>query len=277
MLALARDGDATKDCRAFFAARGKGGPAAERACGEGVSLVRAGQLAKACSAWRRAGFFPAREEPGEDCEGALACWTGKPGCACGASPDGVSRRYCEALGGLATGLRQASACKSSPLCLAAQGREPAACEPLRGQGMRLLCARIGRFVETRRRMSGIPPEAEANRKVVAERQAKADAERQEKIEAQRKALEEAKKKKAEETERKANEAKIRILATQVSNAEKAQVKEQKPQFKKGEPMEKMPDDLKQVMERLEKGLPPYPDKKDKKKPAGGPSDGRKDR
>lgn len=275
-----RGGDAVGACRKLMELDGKRGPAVDADCALIVKGVRAGgTLTCERFAGRR---VIAVEEP---CDEFLIMWSGDVK-ACDRYKRADLRRECRARTALAAGLRAPAACASSSSCQALAAKSPGACDGLRARFGRALCARVAgdlaaeqkrvaREAELRRQAelefkAKAAKAAEAQAAAAAALRAKAEAalarSRAEQLAAEEKvrknaevqaakkaAVEAAVKAKAEAEARKAAEAKAKV--------ERAD----KPQFRKGEPMQKEPPEVREMMKAIEEGRPlPKPKPKPRK-------------
>lgn len=231
-------GDALGDCRRMFAADGRPPDSTDRACRAVIAAVREGDALKACPALEREKLIG----PGDDCADNLASWDGKSG-SCKRIKDAEARRECRARAALAAGVRDPAVCAASPACLVLKRNAVAACEGPLNAFTDALCPRLARSAaETKRRL-------ELERTARGREQLKKEAEfaRESAAKAKREALVAAK-----------AEAQAKALAA--AEAKKA-ANAAKPQYRKGQPM-KRSGDIKDIMEKLEKGVP-LPKAKDK--------------
>lgn len=218
-----RGGDSAAACRELSAGMNEKerGPAA-RACALIIKAVRAGDVYKACPEMEKQGFI-ARNE----CRENLACWTGKPQ-ACSAIKDRFTKRQCLETAALLAGLRDPARCAASPFCLSLEKRSPSACDGLRRSFAAALCGRQDKVLAEKVKQLQLQQRAAKEREAHAAAQAAAD-------------------------------AKLAASAARRKAAREAALKgDAKSQFKEGQPMKGHPKEVQEMMDRIEKGLPPQP-------------------
>ncbi len=220
IFAALRGGDAAGACRTMFALDGNAAPSVAGGCAAVAAALRAGNPFAACPAAVR-GKLAATER---DCRDALAFWGGDAK-SCAGVRDAAARGECRRSAALAAGLRDPARCASAA-CRALE-KDPKACEDLRAEFSRPLCARMAKAV------------AETNR---------IELRRQKEQERQETAV------------KTAAETGVRMEAAAARAKAAAEAKTKKPQFQKGQAM-RAPADLNAVMKRLSEGLPPEPKKK----------------
>lgn len=266
-----KGGDALGACRAVMALDNQRGPAVERACGALVQAVRGGGVAGACPALEREGVINA----GNTCQDITAMWSGAAK-DCDRYKDGSTRRECVSRAALIAGLREPGRCSSSPSCQALSG-QAAACEPLKAQFTRSLCARAAKDAAAAAALAA-PQKAQieaaakekaarttaaavaaANARLAAEKakveaaaaKAKAEALAEQQKVAKRAAEESAKARAALA----AVQTKAEAEAQKEAKAKAEIAKKAKPQFRKGAPMQDTPIEAKEIMKALEEGRP----------------------
>lgn len=270
-----RGGDALPACRKAQEIEGQRGPAADRDCVSLIALVRAEREKLSCDSLARAKLVT----PQDSCESIRAYWSGLSGDCERGFVNATDRRDCRARALLVAGLRVPAQCAASPYCQALTTRSPAACEPPRAKFARGLCARVAKDLAAEQKRLAREQEllarqakekADAQAAAAAALRAKAEAalarSRAEQLAAEEKvrktaevqaakkaAVEAAVKAKAEAEARKAAEAKAKV--------ERAD----KPQFRKGEAMQKEPPEVREMMKAIEEGRPlPKPKPKPRK-------------
>lgn len=236
---VTRGGAAESGCRAMFEADGARGPAVDRGCAAFLSASRAGRPIEACATLKKEGLM----RPADDCEANLASWGGSPG-ACARIADAEAKRDCRERAALVAGLKDPARCPDSPSCLALAQKSPKACEAPSRAFTRGLCARLAKTTAETRRL--LEHEREFRRQEGRQRdlESRREAEAKAKTEAQVKARAAAEEKRRAEAEAKKAKQPVKV------------------QFSKGQPMSTSGGDVKEIMRRLEKGLPvekPKPD------------------
>lgn len=227
---VVRGGDALGACRDIFKPEGKSGPSVDSGCAAMIKAARAGDVLAACPEARRQNLTGSEE----DCRNDLAFWGGTAE-ACARIKDLPARRECRASAALVAGLRDPARCPASPACRALEAKSPAACSGLRESFSRTLCGRVAKSVD-------------------------AEARRRAKIEEDRRRNESRLKDAARAKER--ADAVVKAKAAAAAKAEAAAKAKKaanagKPQYVKGQPMRRS-GDVKDIMDRLEKGLPINP-------------------
>ena len=237
--------------------------------------------------------------PQESCEDIQADWSGVAK-DCDRFKDAGTRRECVSRAALVAGLREPAMCAASPACQALVAKSPTACDGLRVQFARSLCARVGKETAAALALVPRPVEVLAKQKsakitaaaVAAQKSAKitaaAVAASAAAVAAQKAKVEAAAvKAKAESLASQEKVAKM-AAAQSAKTAEAAAVvrtkaeaeakkdakakadiaKKTKPQFKKGAPMQTVPVEATAIMKALEEGRPiPPPKPLPKKAPA----------
>ncbi len=227
-------GDADAACRSMFGSEGKDSASVDRGCVALLSAVRAGDPLASCPALEKEKLFA----PGESCRDVLAFWSGKPA-ACDSLKDPGNKRECKELASLAAGLRTPKLCAASPVCQALTAKAPASCAALARAFSAGLCARADKAAGARLQADGAQRKAEAQKARLQAEQLR------------------------RETSQKEVEAKDRLEAAKQAEAKakvsaKAQAEAARLRFSTGQSMQAMPDDVKENIKRLEKGLPPLP-------------------
>ncbi|MBI3565351.1 MAG: hypothetical protein HY079_09165 [Elusimicrobia bacterium] len=248
---VVKGGAAEAGCRQMFEADGARGPAVERGCSAFLAASRAGRPLEACATLKKEGLM----RPADDCEANLASWSGD-GSACARIGDAEARRDCRERAALVTGLRDPARCHDSPACLTLSQKSPKACEaPSRAFG-KSLCARLSKTTAESRRL--LDQEREFRRE-----------------EARRRAAESKREADAKSSHEALVKAKADAEAKRRAEAEAKKAKQPvKLQFSKGQPMSSSGGDVKEVMRRLEKGLPVEKPKPETPGPETPPADGR---
>lgn len=275
-------GDALASCRTLMELDNQRGPAVDKGCAALIKAARAGNAAESCAVLTREKII----SPQESCEDIQVDWSGAAK-DCDRFKDAGVKRECLARASLVAGLRDPARCASSPACQALVAKSAAACDGLRVQLARSLCSRVGKEVAAALALVPRPVEVLAKEKaakisaaavaaaaaaVAAEKAkveaaaAKAKAEslaNQEKV-AKLAAAQAAKTAAAAAVVR----AKAEAEAKKDAKAKAEIAKKDKPQFKKGVPMQAVPVEAKAIMKALEEGRPiPTPKPQPKKAPA----------
>lgn len=280
-----RGGDALSACRALLEIAGKRGPSVESGCAAVIEAVRGGNASASCAALAREKLIP----PGDSCPDMMISWSGDPK-ACDRIKDANTRYSCRGRASLVAALRAPAQCAASPSCQVLVSKSPGACDPLRARFSRALCARVAKDVaaekdvaareQERLRQAAQQAKDKAEKAAVAAAAAKAKAAQQAEADAiaQAKAAVAADQEKvarqASEQAAKAAAAAAAVRAKADAEARKAAAakaqiaKQEKAQFQKGEPMQKMPVEAAEVMKAIEEGRPiPKPKPEPKKKGA----------
>lgn len=276
-----RDGDPLTACRNMLETDGVRGLPVEKNCGTLIKAVRAGIASTPCATLARDQIVT----PQDSCEDIQASWSGVSQ-DCDRFKDAGTRRECVSRAALVSGLRDPAKCASSPACQALAAKSAAACDGLRVQFSRALCARVGKEVAAASALQPRPVEVLAKEKAakisaaavaaaaaaVAEQKAKVEAAaakaKAESLASQEKV---AKMAAAQSAKTAAAAAVVRTKAEAEAAKEakaKAEIaKKNKPQFKKGAPMQTVPIEAKEIMKALEEGRPiPTPKPAPKKIP-----------
>lgn len=258
-------GDALSACRAVLKIDGRSGPSVEKECPLMIGLVRSEGPKLSCESLKRAKIVAAEDS----CDDTRIFWSGAPQDCDRYSNDAGARRFCRERAALVAGLRDPALCAASPFCQALTTKSPAACEPLRVRFSRTLCTRVAASMAKERPVSVIAKEktekvtaaavaaaaaaVAANKAKVEAAAVKAKAEalaNQEKV---------AKLSAASAAKTAAAAALVRSKAEAEAKKEakaKAEIaKKDKPQFKKGVPMQAVPIEAKEIMKALEEGRP----------------------
>jgi colicin import membrane protein len=219
----------------------------------------------------------------------MISWSGDPK-ACDRIKDANTRYSCRGRASLVAALRAPAQCAASPSCQVLVTKSHGACEPLRVNVSRTLCARVAKDLAAEKNVAA----REQERLRQAAQQAKDKAEKlavaaaagaaQAAQQAEADAIAKAKAAVAAEQEKVAKQAadqaaKAAAAAAAVrakadaearkAAAAKAQIaKQEKEQFQKGEPMQKMPVEAAEVMKAIEEGRPIPKPKPEPKKKAG---------
>lgn len=280
-----RGGDAQAACRDLLKIAGKRGPSVEKGCSAVIAAVRGGNASASCAALAREKLLP----PGDSCPDMMISWSGDPK-ACDRIKDENARFVCRGRATLVAALRDPVQCPASPSCQVLVTRSIRACEPLRADFSRALCARVAKDLaaekvvaareQARLREAAQQRRDKAEKLTVAAAAAKAKAAQQAEAAAIAKAKAEvaadlenvAKRAAAQVAKDAAAQASVRAKAdaeARKAAAAKAQIaKQEKAQFKKGEPMQKMPDEAAEAMKAIEEGRPiPKPKPAPRKKAA----------
>ena len=284
VFAAVRGGDALAACRDLLKIAGKRGPSVEKGCAAVVAAVRGGNASASCAALGREKLLP----PGESCPDMMISWSGDPK-ACDRIKDENARFVCRGRATLVAALRDPAQCPASPSCQVLVTRSIRACEPLRADFSRALCARVAKDLaaekvvaareQARLREAAQQRRDKAEKLTVAAAAAKAEAAQQ----AEAAAIAKAKAAVAAEQEKvakhaadqaaKAAAAAAAVRAKADAEARKAAAakariaKQEKAQFKEGEPMQKMSVEAAEVMKAIEEGRPIPKSKPEPKKKA----------
>lgn len=222
-------GDAFPACRTLQALQGNTGAPAERDCKTMIGLVRKEGARLSCDSLASANLIT----PQQSCESLLQLWAdSSQGCARAGDPGAM--HACIERATLVAGVRLPSRCASSPWCQALSAKAPGACGALRARFSGALCARVAK--DTTSEDMRVALEKGRVAADAAAKTAQADAL------VRAKAADEAKK----------------------AAAAQAKIKRgEKPQFRKGEPMQKVPPYVAELMKAIEEGRPFPPKPKTK--------------
>jgi hypothetical protein len=282
-------GDALAACRSVMALDNQRGPSVDKSCAALIKAVRAGDVAGSCAVLAQEKIIG----PGNTCEDIQAMWSGTSQ-DCARYKDAGTRRECVARATLLSGLRAPAQCASSPACQALASKSPAACDGPRVQFARSLCARVAKEVAAALALEPRPVEVLAKEKAakisaaavsaaattVAAQKAKVEAAAA-KAKAEALAEQEKVAKLAAATAAKTAAAAAVVKAKAEAEAKKEAkakadiAKKDKPQFKKGVPMQTQSVEAKEIMKALEEGRPipaPKPQPKKVPKEEGAPAD-----
>lgn len=285
-----RDGDAPTACRKMLELDGASGPAADKSCAVMIKAVRDGFASASCEALKSEKIVAAPDT----CEDVKAHWSGAAKDCDRFKIAGV-RRECVSRAALVAGLRDLSRCPSSPACQALVAKAPGACDGLRTQFTRALCARAAReaaadaSLDPKQRGLAEAAAKEKAEKTTAAAVAKsaaavaAEAAKVEAIAAKAKAetLAEtqkmAKRAVAEAAKLAAAQAVVKAKADAEAKKEaKAKediAKQVKPQFRKGAPMVTEPAEAAEMNKAAQEGRPiPVPKPKKAPKTEAPPAD-----
>lgn len=274
--------DALPACRSLLQLDGKRGASDDKDCAAMIAAVRDGGSKLSCESLKRAKLVI----PQDSCDDIGVFWSGAAQ-DCERYKDAGVRRECLSRAALVAGLRDPARCASSPACLALSAKSQVACDGLRAQVGRSLCARVGKEVAAALALVPRPVEVLAKEKAakisaaavaaaaaaVAAEKAKVEAAaakaKAESLASQEKV---AKMAAAQNVKTAAAAAVVRTKAEAEAKKDakaKADIaKKDKPQFKKGVPMQTVPVEAKAIMKALEEGRPiPTPKPLPKKAPA----------
>jgi len=275
-----RGGDSIPACRSMLALDNRTGPAVDRECAALTAMVRAEGPALSCESIKRA-----RIGPPESCEDTRVSWSGSAQDCDAFFKDATGKRFCRARAALVAGLRNPAQCAASPFCQALATKWPGACDPLRAKFSRSLCGRVAKdlaaeknrlakeqqlLIQRAKEKSDAQAAAAAALRAKAEAalaRSKAEAAAAEEKVARKAAAEAAKKAAAEA----AVKAKADIEAKKAAEAKAKVEKKGKPQFRKGEPMQRESPEVLELMKAVEEGRP-IPQPKPKPKPTPVPAD-----
>ncbi len=274
-------GDALPACRSLLKLDGDRGASDDKDCAAMIAAVRTGGGKLSCESLKRAKLVI----PQDSCDDIMIFWSGSAQ-ECDRYKDGGARRECLSRAALVAGLRDPAQCASSPACQALTAKSQGACDGLRAQVGRSLCARVGKEVAAALALVPRPVEVLAKEKsakisaaavaaaaaAVAAQKAKVEATAakakaeslasQEKV-ARMAAAQNVKTAAASDVVR----AKAEAEAKKDAKAKADIAKKEKPQFKKGAPMQTVPVEAKAIMKALEEGRPiPTPKPLPKKAP-----------
>lgn len=271
-------GDAMAVCRASQAAEGRRGAVYEQACSRMIALVRAEGPKLSCESLARAKLLA----PGDSCDDIRAFWSSAPEECDLRLKNATDRRLCRARAALAAGIRVPAQCASSPYCQVLVTKWPGACDSLGARFARTLCSRVAKDLSAEQKRLAKEQEllnarakekADALAAAAAALRAKAEAalarSKTEAAAAQemvaKKAATEAAKKAAAEA---AVKAKADIEARKAAEAKARVERKGKPQFRKGEAMQKESPEVAELMKAVAEGRPiPQPKPKPKPVPA----------
>lgn len=280
--ATLRGGDALAACRAVMALDSQRGPAVDRSCAILIKAVRDGDVAGSCPALEREKIIT----PENTCADIQAMWSGSSQ-DCARYKDVGTRRECVSRAAMVAGLREPSKCAASPACQALASKAPGACDALRAQVARNLCARVAKDLAAAAALDPkqrVQVEAQAKEKgakataarvaaaaaAVAAEKAKVDAAAA-KSKAETLAAQEKIAKMAAADAARRGEANAAVLAKAEAEAKKQEkakadaLKKPIPQFSKGAPMVTLPQDAADALKAIEQGkTPPKPKAKPKK-------------
>lgn len=277
VFATVRGGDALSACRTALEVDGQKGPGADRECSSLISLVRAEGEKLSCDSLARARIIT----PEDSCESIRAYWSGNPQDCERSFVNATDRRACRERAALIAGLRAPAACASSPYCQILSAKWPGACDTLRARFSRTLCARVAKDLSSEQKRLGKEQEllsvrakekSDAQAAAAAALRAKAEAALA-RSKAEQLAAEEQVRKTAEAQAAKkavveaAVKAKADVEARKAAEAKARVERKDKPQFRKGEPMQKESPEVKELMKAVEEGRPiPQPKPKPRPKP-----------
>lgn len=271
-----RGGDSLPACRSMLALDKRTGPAVDRECAALTAMVRAEGPALSCASIKRG-----RIGPPESCEDTRVSWSGSSQDCAAFFKDATAQRFCRSRAALVAGLRDPKQCAASPFCQALATKWPGACDPLRARFTRALCGRVtkdlsvekNRLAKEQQLLTQRAKEkSDAQAAAAAALRAKAEAAlARSKTEAAAVQEKVAKKAEAEAAKKAAAEAAVKakadIEARKAAEAKAKVEKKGKPQFRKGEPMQKESPEVRELMKAVEEGRPiPQPKPKPKPKP-----------
>mgnify|MGYP001585360660 FL=1 len=222
-----RDGDAPTACRKLMEVEGVRGPSLEKGCAALIRGVRGIDVAASCVVLKREFPFDSQEQ----CEPLLKAWSGEISACKGGNKDYL--RSCRAQAALVAGLRDPARCAASPSCQALIAKSPGACDGLREQVSRALCAGVAKNLAAEQQRLAQEIRKEDIRKAEMRQEEMRQAEIRSRKELQKKI---------------ADEAAARAAAA-------AKIAKEKPQFRKGEPMETTDPHVLERIKAIEEGRP----------------------
>lgn len=267
-----RNGDALAACRGVMDLDNQRGPAVDRACNAMIKAVRDGNVEDSCPALEREKIISA----GNTCADIRALWSGSSS-DCARYKDGSTRRECVARAAMVAGFRDPKRCAESPSCRAIAEKAAGACDGLRAQAARSICARAAKDLAAAK---ALQPQAKSQLEAVAKEKAAkttaaAVAASAAKVAADKAKVEAAAaKSKAEALAEQGKVAKLAAAdaakkaeanAAVVAKAEAEAKKQAKakadalkkpaPQFRKGAPMQTISPEAAETMKAIEEGRP----------------------